>query len=487
MGVNYGLVYDASTAESQLQSMNRDYYNRLTWQNLFNSNTIAGEQAKNQLTKSYNDASAEAYVSYLQSQNAIKNSQIVGSGKSSLLASNDSALQEAYESYQSSLASGISSIEESVAETEESIQSALTEQAEYTADYTNAHYDYLAYLYEQYLAGEADFASLFGENGTFSKYITYDYLLDDDGNIQYDENGDAIFDTDSPRIMTVDDFTNVANGYFNEDGTLTSKGIDFFDQLENQLANEGGYSWGQYLAENNSELLEWANSYNPYNYTQEGTNAGTMRTMYGMMSTDETYYFAERFGGLSESEIDALFEDYQAAYESLVSSIESKGKDKGQSYVTEIQDYVSSLQAMAESLGLDADLEEYMGTSWEEISETIAYYLENTESAAEMVGTFFGEGSSGAVTYGSVAGMAAAIGAAAGVASTGVGAIIVGVGILLGLTVSGSIAVDEQRTLNKQLAEYSNELFNTVLTSFVTYMQQGRVSAQKAASTNIIY
>ena len=50
MANNYGLVYTADQAKQQLLNMNRDYNNRLIWQNMFNENTLTAQRAENQLT-----------------------------------------------------------------------------------------------------------------------------------------------------------------------------------------------------------------------------------------------------------------------------------------------------------------------------------------------------------------------------------------------------------------------------------------------------
>ena len=514
MATNYGLVYTEDQAKQQLLNQNRDYNNRLTWQTMLNNNSLQAQRAENQLIKQYTDASVDAYTSYLKSQNAIKNSQVVGQGEQQLLNENDQALLDIYNSYKQSLSSGLADVATADAEGAESINQLLEDQAKMTADYTNAHYSYLQALYDKYLAGENDY---FAEGNQWNKYTTYDQLKDENGNPVYDENGNPVLDETSPRLMNWNEITNPANGYYNADGTLTLKGVDFFDQLENQIANEDGYTWGKYLAETNPDLLDWANSYNPYNYTQSGTNAGTMRTMYGMMSTDEEYSFAERFGGLNKEQVDAMYEDYTSAAEELGNAIASSGKDKGKSQIQAIEGYVTSISEMAKELGIKQDIEEALGMSFEELSVNLDDMINQARTSGEMArdwfttyGTGVGTGAAGgaAIGWGAGkvlgtaagaaggallgAGAGAVPGAAAGAAAgggigAGAGAVIGAVVGAIGGIIKASIDTDNQRNLNKQLAEQSHQLYNELLNTMITYSQNKRRQAEIDFNTANIY
>lgn len=456
-----GLVYTSDTAKSALLSSNRDYNNRLTWQNLYNANDVAAAQAENSLVKSYTDASASAYVSYLQNQNAIKNSSIVGSGKQSLIDDAYSSWQSTLASYQSSLSSGLSSISESKEEADAVIDEALEEQADYTAQYVNAHYSYLEALYEQYEAGEN---TLFDEGSQWYKYLT----TDEDGNVSLksweDLTAAAWEELENEDGTITKEYTSL----FDEDGNLTIAGVDFFDQLENQIANEGGYSWGDYLLETNEDLYNWANSYNAYNYTQDGTNAGTMRTMFGMMSTDYAYSFAERFGGLTSSQIDDLFADFYSAYESLGST------EKGD--ISDVQDLVSSFKSMADSLGITSDLEEELGMSFDTLAEVLQAYYDGSYSDADEVLTVL-TGSAVGMAVG--AGSGAAFGSVAGPVVSGIMAIFGGiVGLFVGAT-NAFDAAEAQELATAINATEAKKLFNELLismTNYATYKKNERTT-----------
>lgn len=473
MSNNYGLVYTASQAKQQLLNQNRDYNNRLTWQSMLNANSQAARRAEDQLIKQYTDASVEAYTSYLQNQSAIKNSQVVGQSKDVLLNENEQTLLEIYNSYKQSLNDGMGDIATAETQGAENINTLLEEQAQMTADYTNAHYSYLQALYDKYLAGENDY---FNEGNQWNKYTTFDQLKDENGNPVYDENGQPVLDETSPRLMNWDELSNPQYGFYNADGTLTLKGVDFFDQLENQIANEGeGYSWGQYLTETNPELAEWANSYNPYNYTQDGTNAGTMRTMYGMMSTDDMYSFAERFGGLNEQQINDMYSSYTEASQELADAITSSGKDSGKSQIQAVSNYVNNIGEMADELGIKQDIEKELGMPFEQLSDEIDILINQSKDSGEMAADWFAR--FGAYT----AGFAVA-GASLGTSFAGVGA---GIGAALGAIlgaiggiIDASIKTDEQRNLNKSLAEQSQQMYQNLLNTMVAYSQSKRRQAE---------
>lgn len=300
------MIYSESQAQKHLLENNRDYKNRLTWQNAIQGVNAQAQNAQAQLAKAYVDASADAYTSYLKSQNALKSSDVVGLGRQNLLEQNNLALQDAYNTYAQNLSEGQAKIENSRLAEMEQISSALEQQAKYTADYTNAHIDYLKKLYRQYEAGKNQ---LF-DNPEWTRYLEYTTpTYDSQGNIVYDEDGNIVYDQTIPSLISD---KNLMSLMYDDKG-LTFQGVDILDQLEHQIAQSGyggsNYSWSDYLAETNPELLEWANTYNPYNYTPEGTNASTLNTMYGLASDDYTYSIAERLLGVTDKQFETKIND----------------------------------------------------------------------------------------------------------------------------------------------------------------------------------
>lgn len=413
-----GLVITGDNQVSQLYNANRDYNNRLVWQDLYNSNSLAGSKAVSQLQNSYTDATTQAYISYLQGKNALASSGVVGSAKASALAAYDTSLQSTMDSYASSLSEGVTSINDAVSENQTAITEALQEQADYTADYTNAHYSYLEQLYEDYLNGEN---TLF-DSKVWEKYLTDDTdspSLDDEGNLVYDDEGNQVYDqrlksweelANPAYEESTDEYGNTLKEYtslFDENGNLTGWGTDFFDQLENTNGISNDYtSWTQYLANTNEDLYNWATSYNYYNYTADGTNMGTVKTMYGMMSDDYTYSYAERMGGMTTSQIEDTFSSFNEAVNKFSDYSDSREADELADYVTDV---MTSLNDLLVDLGIDKDIEETYNMSLDDyITEVTnignsAYNLDGGWTWAQYVAsfaTFTGMGTMAGTMYG---------------------------------------------------------------------------------------
>ena len=68
----------------------------------------------------------------------------------------------------------------------------------------------------------------------------------------------------------------------NDDGSLSGKGIEFFDQLFN-ARTEGSdvRGFGEWLNEQDEDLYNWAKGQDVFNYTYAGTNLGTANVMSG--------------------------------------------------------------------------------------------------------------------------------------------------------------------------------------------------------------
>lgn len=446
-----GAVWTSKNVANQLYEQNRDYNNRQTWHTALAENTAQGATALAELERQYNTATNEAYVSYLKNKNALQNSAVAGEGKDELLSQNDLALQEAYDSYRNSLTEGSAKIASAVVESETAINEALEEQAQYTADYANLHWDYLEQLFYDYSQGE----NTIFDSKLWSKYTVDEPVLDAEGNPMYDEQGNPVTEK---RIMTRDE---LASQLYDENGNLTMQGVDFYDQIENAVAQGGtGMSWGDYLAENNEDVFNWATNYNPYNYTFEGTNAGTFRTMVGMASTDNMYSFAERYGGLSEAEINEMYEPFKQHLEELNSINGAKNPDKVIEAISNIND---DLWNMAEELGLDADMEE-LGITRQQTKQWLLDVRTGVKSKEEVAEEY-----ALTVTQFTVGGAAA--GAIGGSAFAGVGA---GPGALLGAAlgfIGGNIAADQskreaqahnRKIINQLKTDYMQMLNNTI-------------------------
>lgn len=455
-----GTIYTASQAEKHLLESNRDYNNKLTWQNAIIGTNAQAAAAQSKLNQQYINASTDAYVRYLQNKNAIEGSDVVGIGREQLLQQTESALQDAYNSYAQSLQEGRSEIAENQQAALTTIQEELDKQAQYTADYTNAHLGYLKELWNRY---ENDENTLF-DDPNWAKYKRYTVAMtDENGNPLLDENGNVMYDETQPSLLTDDELIGLL---YDEQG-LTFSGVDFFDQLENEIANyDTGYSWSDYLKETNPELYEWANSYNPYNYVNDGqgnTNAGTMRTMYGMLSDDQTYQYAERFGGITKSQLKSTWNELRNSI-----NIDELNVD------TNFEEVDKVIMDLVDDFGLTSEFAKAGITS-----ETIGQIRE--QILKEYNDDLYGEIAAGTAVTTTLG--AAAAGAAAGsLVVPGIGS-LVGflIGAVGGVGVSISIAMDanehEEEIRNKANKELQ-QAYNQFVTQLTNYTASKRRQAE---------
>lgn len=494
----YGLVMDVDATKQELKNMNRDYNNRRTWAGLETNLALSAQTANTALTRDYSTAMSEAYNAAKINQRAINASGLIGEGRLRAEQENRSALEQAYSTYMSNYQTAQQSIAENYTEGMTAIDAALTEQAKNTIAYKEKHEDYLDYLWYQYQMGEN---TLF-DNKQWSKFLVDD--VDDEGNVITDKKGNALKrlktreELYSPTFNEyTDDEGNTQKewtGFVDDEGNLTIAGLDFFDQLSNVVPSEAlgsSATFGQFLAqtdtdflmnqygytaseakkiaEENAEILKWSQTYNPYNYTPQGTNKGSFRTMVGMASTDDTYSFAERFGGMTREQINGLFTEYNDAAEALSKKMKN-AKDKGKSITKEVKGLVDSAHNLAIELGIDNDL----NINWDQLAAEAELYYSNTKSSGEMTGMFFNAYGSQTISGGA---FGASLGALGGSVVPGVGtAVGAGVGTAIGVAVGqvvgvieGAVAVDEQRTLNKKMAKSSQELFNNMLGTMTAY------------------
>lgn len=465
-----GAIFTSGNVKNQLYNQNRDYNNRLTWQTAMSNATLAAGNAQSQLIDQYNTASADAYVAYLKNRNAIENSAIVGAGKQTLLQDNELALQEAYNSYRSQLAEGSAQVASAEEESKAAISEALEEQAQYTADYANAHWDYLEQLYYDYTQGE----NTVFDSDLWNKYVVQEPVLDAEGNPMFDDQGNPITEG---RIMTREE---LASTLYDANGNLTLAGVDFYDQIENAIAQGGtGMSWGDYLAANNEDLYNWASSYNPYNYTFEGTNAGTFRTMVGMASNDNQWSFAERYGGMSEEQLERLFTPLKDSLEQLNSFDSETEADKIVEGVKGVND---SLWDTAEALGLDGQIEE-LGISRQTTEQWLTDIRSGVMSYDEMKTKLAASVGAGA-GIGAAAGFPIAVfaGPAAPVVMLITGIIGLGVG-----GVKGTMDEQEYKEQNRKVTDQLKTEYADIINNVINSQLQARRDAELKFHNTMIY
>lgn len=466
----YGMIFDTSDIKSQLAQANRDYYGRKVWENLYGSIDYAKQKQLGKLQQDYSSAVNEAYASaYLANQNIAASNLGVGY-KTAASEANDLALEEAYNTYRQKYLSGVSEVESLSAKQTQNVTNALDEQAKYISDFSKKPYEYLKYVFDKYSEGDRE-NNIFYNEELWKRYTKE--AKDEAGNPTGErelKSWDEIVNYGAYEKVA-DEFGNIEKqwtGLYDDNGHLTIKGADFFDQMINQLAYEGrGTSFGSWLAENDEKLYEWAKAYNPYDYTA-GTNFGSFKTMVGLTSADEEYTFMERFGGLSKSDVDNMYSGFTNKLTELNKKISSsKGKDSKQ-IASEFTGLTSEIGKLTDQLGITADIENEIGMSLDDLGK----YLAANASEAVSNGDIWLQGIQTALTS---IGSGAVIGAKVG---GGKGAII---GAIVG-AIAGSIAapLEAQSTKkqNKELAKASRDAYDNLVTTLITYSQNKQREAQ---------
>ena len=491
----YGMIYDTKTIKSQLAEANRDYYGRKTWEDLYGSIDYAKQKQLGQLEQNYSGAMAEAYASAYRANQLVAASNLGEGYKVASMEETDIALEEAYQAYRQNYLSGVAEIESVAAQQTQKVTDALAEQAAYIRDFADTPYQYLQYVFEQYGEGEQS-ENIFYNEEMWKRYTKE--AKDEAGNLTGErelKSWEEIANYGAYEEIT-DEFGNTKKqwtGLYDESGNLTIKGADFFDQMINQLAYEGrGISFGQWLAENNQELYDWSQSYNPYDYTEAGSNLGSFKTIVGLTSTDEKYTFMERFGGLSKSQIDKMYSGFTSKLTELNSKVmQSSGRDTKE-ITNEFTGLMTEIGKLTDQLGITADIESEIGMSLDDLGKYLANNASNAVSngdiwwqgilnTLEWTGTGALAGAALGAKTGTTAGTALlpGLGTAAGAGlGTGAGAIFGAIeGLIVGI--GTSINQSEQtKAQNSALEQASRNAYDELVTTLITYSQNKQRQAQ---------
>ena len=418
------------TPEQAKQTILSDYRNAAgsrSFGSLYAANELAGARATQQVEQQYGEQIGAAYKTAMAQRANILESNLGTGYKTELSDDVQKSLNQAYDAYMSKMSQSKQQIAETVSEANAEVDDVLQKYAENTAAYRTAHGDY-AQSWVDYMRNnlsEEEYAK-FITSPDWRNYVTLDFGDDESAASQYQllqKFVDAGIMTDQQlretyakyyRLKTTEELSTPAfveevdpetgetfrkyTSIVDDEGNITAAGKNYFDFLENYAATrEGkGPSWEEYLSENNPELLDWAKTYNPYNYTDDPTNAGTFRTVYGTASTDYKYTFLEEYGGLSKKEIDATFGEMTSIMNKSVDDINT----------SDVKGLISSYRQLAEQMGYDSDR-----VDWERIEQQADVYLQQikeydeeikAKKTAEGVGGFYGFGAGVGMVIGGI-------------------------------------------------------------------------------------
>ena len=414
----YGLVFDKNDVKQQLRKYNRTYDGRRFWSGLYGNVSQQLHQGSNEIESAYSNAILEAYKSKYGSDQFVAGSSLGDARKQQLFEANEALLQEAYSANQANRLAQYATLQTDAQKQIQSYDELLNQQAQNVSDYAQSHFDYLQYLYDDAIENGDLESSIFMTDPQWSKYLTVDP------------------ETQEYTLINMNDLKST---FFDESGELNVRGIDFFDQMENQMAGEGGKrakSFDEYLYENNAELFDWKNQYNLYNYTEEGSNAGSFREMVGRASTDATYTFMERAGGMSREEAQAVIDSYDEKFNNLINDLSSGAKP--QQAIDDLKAQFNELRTLAESLGVTDVIDAKWG-GFDNIQAKLDEYDENVKTDWQLSGDFFTDIIK---DIGITVPIGASMGGAAGAIGGPFAGITAGIGAIVGLitgTVSGTV------------------------------------------------
>lgn len=280
-----GFNITSSDIANVLKKYDRQRNGVRTWRQLLGNANIGAQSQKTSATSSLSDTIAKAYESNLAQENAIMGAGLNVGATKDLLSANRRNLSAAYDTYIRNYGESVDKIATSYNQEVSAINTALQERAQNYADVYNSVYDYL---------NEELYGATFKRDDATLNYFTendLDYLLNT-----------------VDKQTTLRAWDDIKGDLFDDEGVLTDKGIQFFDQVMN--AHPEGYTktddegnvtsvrgFDEWLSSKNPELREWWATTDAFNYTRAGTNKGTGNVMLGRESTDDIYHKYEYLDG----------------------------------------------------------------------------------------------------------------------------------------------------------------------------------------------
>lgn len=349
-----GIILTADQVAQQLQEANRNYQGFKTWEQMYSNVELNRLRSLGALQQQYGGEMNTAFVSAQQQANAIQASNLGQGYKDLALEQNEATLNEAFESYKANYLANESQINQSAQQATGEIDALLSTQAQNMADYTNAHYEYLQWLYKNN-------PDAFANDANFAKYVKDGQL------ISTEELSAGLFDID-PITGT---------------GPLNERGVDFFKQMENAgLALGAGNSFADYLlsSERGRKLFDWAVAADPYNMGKN--NVGTWQELTGTEGDYTTT--SSSFTDEEWSNINQKFLDKVTSWETMLDKNGGK-KANAKAIASEMFDSISDdgtvtagafteLREHIKSLGIEDEIGVMLTDGWQGFEKRINSY-----------------------------------------------------------------------------------------------------------------
>lgn len=331
MALKYGMNITASDMKALLEKNDKLQTGVRTWRQLFGNASLGYNAQSDALSTYYGDAISKAYASSFKQNDAIVGAGLNAGITKEMLATSRNDLHAAYETYVHNYNSNAEQIAENYSNEVSVIDEALTQRATNFSNLYNSAYKYLS-------------DELFGSVRNAKGDVTLDYM---------DEHGLSwLYEEDENGERKLRSWESISHDLMNDDGTLTKKGVMFFDQMFNtpyeeyvRTGKDGKEiairSFDKWLSDTDSELRDWWVSQDAFNYNFAGTNKGTSQTIMGRESTDSKYSPHQYTSAQSMSDILGMdnpvgqnFNKSSEEFENTVNDVYARFKDKmgGEAY-----------------------------------------------------------------------------------------------------------------------------------------------------------
>lgn len=424
------MAFTKAGIRGELERLNRDYSGQRTWGQAYGAINLAEQSAMADVEQNYAASMNQAYQTALQNKAAIAGSNVGTGYKTEAIASIDDALASAYDSYLQNYLQGQADVAENMGAYRDTVTKNLETQADYVKRYEQAHWDYLRKMYEMHQTGELESGGYYDpfEEVNWKKYL----------NITTDEDG----------VETEAGLMNEAillSKFMDNEGNLTQAGVDFYEQMEQDMAQRTDaqtYTFQDYLRgeKQYQDLPEWANTQYAFSYdpTHEGDTTGQsmFNTMFGRMSQDNVYTFAEHKYGMSSGQLEKSYEPFKTAVESLNQLMaDSASANKVDAAFDEV---IAQYDKLAKDFNYTDDS---LRDQLEELKRQ--YRAAGSGDAGEIIGSTLAGGMGGFLA---TTGAAALAGSAVGPLGTAIGALVgaIGFGITQGVRTHKQTRKDEE-------------------------------------------
>lgn len=373
-----GLILPESSAFNYVMDYNRNSQGRSVLRDAIISAQASGQRMANEQIVNYSQAMNDAYVASLSNQRAILSSNLGAGAKDELIQKQTAALYDAYDAQQANLSSALDTISQSVNKTQQNVYDYAAGAA---TNLSSTFNEALSYIYELNERGQSGvlnkyYSDLYVDRPVYDETEgTYKYELDEKGNVKTDEKGNPIYATEK-SLVTREELAGMISTYDPETGniTLNGRGLDLMDRVLNTAATleAGDLGFGEYLAEANPDLYAWLVG---------GENMGMFKEMMGLDKNDNTYNFSERFGGMSEDELNSYVTNLVGNIDAIeISKNQTVNENKDD--VIEVEKYIDALKEMATKFGVMDDYfnnSTVAGTYGEQIERLEKYIKEELD------------------------------------------------------------------------------------------------------------